>query len=82
MGRGTMSDTHLAERAARAEKIIANAGLFKICEGCDSIVASRVTDCPNCHGYRFNEDPAEVISHARLLASRPQTSVTSSDLEG
>jgi len=76
-----MSDAHLAERAARAEKIIANATLFKICEGCDSIVAKRVTDCPNCHGYRFNEDAAEVISHAKVLASRPQTSVTSSDLE-
>lgn len=76
-----MSDNHLAERAARAEKIIAQAGNFKICEGCDSIVTARVTSCPNCHGYRFNEDPGEVIAHARLLASRPQTSVTSSDLE-
>jgi len=76
-----MSETHLAERAARAEKIIANAENFKICEGCDSIVTARVTSCPNCHGYRFNEDREEVISHARLLASRPQTSVTSTDLE-
>lgn len=76
-----MSDTHLADRAARAEKIIAHAENFKICEGCDSIVAARVTDCPNCHGYRFNEDREEVINHARLLASRPQTSVTASDLE-
>lgn len=76
-----MSQTHLAERAARAEKIIASAENFKICEGCDSIVTARVTSCPNCHGYRFNEDREEVVNHARLLASRPQTSVTSSDLE-
>ncbi len=54
--------THLADRVARAERIIAHVENYKICEGCDSIVASRVTDCPNCHGYRFNEDPTEVIS--------------------
>jgi uncharacterized paraquat-inducible protein A len=76
-----MSDAHLAERAARAEKIIAEPQNFKICEGCDSIVATRVNSCPNCHSYRFNDDQQEIIAHARLLASRPQTSVTSSDLE-
>lgn len=76
-----MSDDHMAERAARAEKIIAAADQFKICEGCDSIVANRVTACPNCHSYRFNEDRDEVIAHAKLLASRAQTSVTSSDFE-
>lgn len=76
-----MSEAHLADRAARAERIIAHVENYKICEGCDSIVASRVTDCPNCHGYRFNDDPAEVASHAKLLASRPQTSVTAEDLE-
>lgn len=71
----------MADRAARAEAIIAAAENFKICEGCDSIVALRVASCPNCHGYRFNEDKEEVISHAKLLASRPQTTVTSEDLE-
>ena len=76
-----MSDAHMAERAARAEKIIAAADQFKICEGCDSILAERVTSCPNCHGYRFNPDRDEVIAHARFLASRAQTSVTSSDFD-
>jgi uncharacterized paraquat-inducible protein A len=76
-----MSDGHLAERAARAQKIIAAPEDFKVCEGCDSIVARRVATCPNCHGYRFNSSEEEIVAHAKLLASRPQTSVTESDME-
>lgn len=76
-----MSSTdHLADRAARAEKIIAAPGKFKVCEGCESIVTMRVASCPNCHGYRFDEAPERVVEQARLLASRPQTSVTAEDL--
>jgi hypothetical protein len=75
-----MSDGHLGERAARAQKIVEAPGNFKVCEGCDSIVARHVATCPNCHGYRFNCDEDEIVAHARLLASRPQTSVTESDM--
>lgn len=73
-------NAHLADRAARAEKIIAAPENFKVCEGCESIVAARVVDCPNCHGYRFDESPESVVEQARLLASRPQRSVTAQDL--
>ena len=73
-------NAHLADRAARAEKIIAAPGNFKVCEGCDSIVTARVVDCPNCHGYRFDESPERVVEQARLLATRPQQSVTAQDL--
>ncbi len=73
--------SHLEERAARAEKIIAAPEKFKVCEGCESIVAARVVTCPNCHGYRFDEAAERVVDQARLLASRPQQSVTSADLE-
>ncbi len=69
-----------ADRVARAEKIIAKAQDFKICEGCESIVSERVAMCPNCYGYRFDDDTPRVISQARLLASREQTSVTAQDL--
>lgn len=75
------STTHLAERAARAQKIIDAPDGYKVCEGCESIVTARVVTCPNCHGYRFDESAARVIEQARLLASRPQQSVTASDLE-
>jgi len=71
---------HLAERAARADVIIATPGNYKICEGCDSIVTARVVTCPNCHGYRFDEAAERVSDQARLLASRPQQSVTAEDL--
>jgi Zn finger protein HypA/HybF involved in hydrogenase expression len=71
-----MSDGHLAERAARAQKIIEAPQNYKVCEGCESIVTSRVATCPNCHGYRFDLDKDVIIAQAKLLASRPQTSVT------
>lgn len=74
-------NAHLADRVARAEKIIAAPGNFKICEGCDSIVTARVTECPSCHGYRFDESPERVVEQARLLASRPQQSVTAQDFD-
>lgn len=73
--------SHLEERAARAEKIIAAPENFKVCEGCESIVAARVVTCPNCHGYRFDDSAERVVDQARVLASRPQQSVTSADLE-
>jgi hypothetical protein len=68
------------DRARRALKIMASPYLYKLCEGCDSIVTLRVANCPNCHGYRFRESPGDVIRQARLLASREQRSVTASDL--
>jgi hypothetical protein len=72
---------HLSERARKAAKIIAEPDKFKVCEGCDSIVAARVATCPNCNGYRFNEDAEAVIEQARLLGSREQQSVIAEDLE-
>ena len=76
----TPEDIHLKERARKAEKIIAKPAEFKVCEGCESIVAIRAATCPNCHGYRFNEQPDVVVAQARLLASRAQTSVVADDL--
>jgi Zn finger protein HypA/HybF involved in hydrogenase expression len=76
-----MSDGNLAERAARAQKIIEAPQNYKVCEGCDSIVTRRVATCPNCHGYRFNLDEDEIIAQAKVLASRPQTSVTEWDMQ-
>jgi Zn finger protein HypA/HybF involved in hydrogenase expression len=76
-----MSDGHLAERAARAQKIIEAPQNYKVCEGCESIVARRVATCPNCHGYRFDLDANQIVAHAKMLASRPQTSVTESDMQ-
>jgi hypothetical protein len=71
----------LSERAAKAAKIAQEPDLYKICEGCDSIVTRRVSTCPNCHGYRFEEDIAAVVRQANLLGSREKTSVLTEDLE-
>ncbi len=74
-------DPHLSERSEKAAKIIAQPGSFKVCESCDSIVAKRVALCPNCNGYRFDDEPARVIEQAKILAGRAQTSVTHEDLQ-
>src|SRR6516164_4664876 len=74
------STMSLAERAAKAAKIAEEPNLYKVCEGCDSIVVKRVATCPSCHGYRFNEDPAMVIEQAQILGSREQRSVVKEDL--
>lgn len=74
-------DPHLTERSERAAKIIAAPAQFKVCEGCDSIVSRRVALCPNCNGYRFNEDEQAVVIQAKDLASRAQTTVTHEDLQ-
>jgi RNA polymerase subunit RPABC4/transcription elongation factor Spt4 len=73
-------DPHLQDRAKKAERIIAEPDKFKICEGCDSIVAARVTVCPNCYGYRFDADREAIIAQARVLATRARTSVIADDL--
>ncbi len=72
---------HLTERARRAEQIAKNPAKFKVCEGCDSIVGHGADTCPNCHGYRFNESPERVVEQARILGSRPQSSVRPEDME-
>ena len=72
---------HLAERGRKAAKIIAEPSKYKVCEGCDSVVAERVVICPNCYGYRFDADASAVVAQATLLASREQTSVSADDLE-
>jgi hypothetical protein len=48
--------------------------------GCDSIVASKVNICPNCHAYRFECDEDAVVTQARALSSREQNSVVAEDL--
>ena len=76
----SQDDAHLSERMRKAEKIIAHPQDFKVCEGCDSIVKKRVATCPNCHGYRFDDNPKAVAFYAGVLASREQRSVVEEDL--
>lgn len=75
-----MSNPSIPDRAATAAKIAANPSGYKVCEGCDSIVASATTLCPNCHSFRFECSPERVIRQARILGAREQRSVTAKDL--
>ena len=75
-----MADSLLNERCRKALKIIAEPFRFKVCAGCESVVALPVTHCPNCHSYRFLLGDQVVIDQAKILAQRPQQSVTAADL--
>lgn len=74
-------DPALMERARRARRIVRNPEQYKVCMGCDSIVASKVSICPNCHSYRFEVDGDFVIRQARILSQREQHSVVAEDLQ-
>ncbi|MCB1205798.1 MAG: hypothetical protein KDN18_16165 [Verrucomicrobiae bacterium] len=76
----TKENAALAERAKRARRIVKNPSLYKVCFGCDSIVASKVNICPNCHAYRFECDETLVVDQARALSTREQNSVVAEDL--
>ena len=70
----------LAARAQRAAQIVRQPALYKVCEGCESIVVREATTCPNCHGYRFDSDPERVRSQAEILGKRLPTSVPPGEL--
>jgi len=72
--------TDLTDRARRAAEIIAQPSRYKVCEGCESIVAIQANTCPNCHGYRFDGSADRVVAQARVLGSRAQSSVKPDDL--
>lgn len=69
-----------SSRQEQAAKIAEHPFQYKVCEGCDSIVGSGVTLCPNCHSFRFDASPARVVHQAEELGGREQTSVTSADM--
>ena len=73
-------DPALLERAKRAKRIVRNPSAYKVCQGCDSIIAAKMAICPNCHSYRYEADPAYVAKHAGILSRRQQHSVVAEDL--
>lgn len=73
-------DPTLIERAKRARRIARNPKQYKVCCGCDSIVAAKVNLCPNCHGYRFESDRELVVKQAKALSQREQQTVLNEDL--
>ena len=76
----TKDKAALADRAKRARRIVKNPTLYKVCIGCDSIVAAKVNICPNSHAYRFESGDVFVIALAKELSTREQNSVVAEDL--
>ncbi|MDD2677736.1 MAG: hypothetical protein PHP75_09780 [Methylacidiphilaceae bacterium] len=74
-----VTESELEERAKRAAEILKAPTEYKVCEGCESIVREKAVFCPNCHGYRFDSDPARVVTQARLLGARPASSISQQD---
>lgn len=72
--------TQQQSRLDKAKEIANNPGNYKVCEGCDSIVGSGTILCPNCHGYRFDDEASRVVDQAVWLGVHEQTSVTAQDL--
>jgi hypothetical protein len=70
----------LAARGERAAQIIRQPELYKVCEGCESIVVMDAATCPNCHGYRFDTSAERVTSQAEILGKRLPTSVPPGEL--
>lgn len=68
------------QRELAALRIIKQPFLYKICEGCDSILVKENNICPNCKSYRFDDNDIRIISHAKELGNREQRSVTEEDL--
>ena len=75
-----MQDPAMVDRARRAERIVRNPEQYKVCMGCDSIVAKKVSICPNCHSYRYETDEQMVVDQARVLSRREKHSVIADDL--
>lgn len=69
----------IEDRARKAAKIISAPTAYKLCEGCESIVLMKAVTCPSCHGYRFDEAPERVIQQAKVLGSRPATTLCDED---
>jgi len=67
-------------RLKQAEKITSQPELYKVCEGCGSIVVARAVTCTSCHAYRFDSSAYRVVSQAKDLAKRAANSVLASDL--
>lgn len=64
-----------------AEKIKQKPALYKVCEGCGSIVVRKATICPNCNAYRFDGSVEAVLAQAEELASRAPLSVDRCDYD-
>ena len=68
------------DRLSSAVLIILKPWLYKVCEGCDSILKESSCICPSCKSYRFDLNEDNIIEMANKLANSEQKTVTDKDL--
>ena len=68
------------ERILAAIQIMTRPSLYKVCEGCDSILRETAAICPSCKSYRFDYKELNVARKAKELAHSEQKTVTEDDL--
>ncbi len=44
--------------------------VYKVCEGCEGLVALRRGICPHCHAYRFSIDPERILKAFRATGDQ------------
>ncbi len=54
-------ENHLNLYEALIEEVELSYFLYKVCEGCDSLVMYETAVCPKCNAYRFNTRRKEVV---------------------
>src|SRR5262249_6104833 len=60
-----------AARRTKADQIIANAPLFKVCDQCRCIMRKHAGKCAVCGAYRFREEVASVRAIAKKTKQSP-----------
>lgn len=68
------------DRISAAIQIMTQPHLYKVCEGCDSILKESSNICPNCKSYRFDCNELSVANMAKYLSTKEQKTVTEKDL--
>ena len=68
------------KRISAAIQIMTKPWLYKVCEGCDSILKETAAICPSCKSYRFDCESLSVAKMAKKLACSEQKTVTEDDL--
>jgi len=69
------------KRISAAIQIMTEPSLYKVCEGCDSILRLSSVICPICKSYRFNSKGSHVFEMAKDLAYSEQKTVTEEDFK-
>lgn len=72
-------DNKHKKKEIAAQRILKNADLYKVCEGCESVVLIDSIFCPICSGYRFNESLTVLLKTIKELLKKENTTIVKSD---